>query len=43
MTEAPANEEYVKALEQTVKALQTENHQLKAKVDELLRELGSGR
>ena len=43
MANAPDHEEYVKALEETVKALQAENHQLKAKVDELLRELGSGK
>ena len=43
MTSAPDHEEYVRALEETVKALQTENHQLKQKVDELLRELGSGK
>jgi Spy/CpxP family protein refolding chaperone len=43
MTKAPFDEEYVRALEEKVRELQGERNQLKAKVDELLRELGSGR
>jgi len=39
MTGAPVDEEYVKTLEEKVKELQIEKNQLKARVDELLREL----
>jgi|HubBroStandDraft_1064217.scaffolds.fasta_scaffold324497_1 hypothetical protein len=43
MTEAPVDAEYLKALEEKVKELQAERNRLKAQVEELLRELGSGK
>jgi len=41
MSNAPVDQEYVRALEEKVKELQVERNQLKAKVSELLRELGA--